>query len=277
MQLTNEAAWLDGVGQHLRVGPADIGKPGPGEVLIKTHAIALNPIDFARQQFGILVEHWPTVLGSDVAGEVVDVGEGITDVSKGQRVIAQALGIRTGKPENGSFQTYVVVLGRATCPIPDRLSFEEASVIPLGLSTAAFGLYQEGYLGLPFPTRDPKKIGKTIIVWGGSSSVGSSAIQLAVASGLDVVTTASTRNSEFCRSLGAKKVFDHHNPAVVEDLVAALQNDNVIGAYDGEYRDHILGLYSYVLAIGLSDTTAILAHVLEGFGGGMIASVRTYS
>ena len=235
MSLTNKAAWLDGKGEKLRVGPADVGKPGPGEVLVKNHAIAVNPVDWVRQDVGMMVRSWPTLLGIDLAGEVVEVGQGVSDISKGQRVLAHALGIMTGKPENASFQNYAVVSAAVTCPISDSMTYEAASVIPLGLSTAATGLYPSDYLALPFPTTSPKKSGKAILIWGGSSSVGSAAIQLAVASGLDVFATASKKNFEYCKKLGAHEVFDYSSSSIVDDLTAALQKRELAGALDGKH------------------------------------------
>lgn len=115
-------------------------------------------------------------------------------------------------------------------PIPDTLDHDQAVVIPLGLSTAAAGLFQKDYLELRLPKAKPTR--ETILIWGGSSSVGSNAIQLAAAAGYRVVTTASPRNFQYVWNLGASHVFDYHNPAVIEDLVAALRKETVVGAYD---------------------------------------------
>jgi NADPH:quinone reductase-like Zn-dependent oxidoreductase len=258
------------------LAPADMGKPGREEVLVRVHAIAINPIDWLRQDTGLFVQQWRTILGSDLAGEAVEVGEGATDISKGQRVLAHALGIRTGKPENSSFQKYAVVPATATSVVPDSITFEAASVILLALSTAVTGLYQTTYLALPFPSTSPKKIGKTILIWGGSSRVGSCAIQLAVASGLDVVTTASKRNFDYCKRLGAAEVFDYSSTRIVSDLTTALDKRDLAGAYDGRFY---LPNYSSpptdtFLAIGLRSSTMNIAQALSQLGGGFIASVQ---
>lgn len=84
-------------------------------------------------------------------------------------------------------------------------------VLPLGISTAAAGLFQKDFLNLPFPKEDAEKLDRTVVIWGGSSSVGSCAIQLAVAAGAEVVTTASPTNFEYVRKLGAGSVFDYHD------------------------------------------------------------------
>ena len=117
-----------------------------------------------------------------------------------------------------------------TSPIPDTLSYEEACVLPLAVSTAACGLFQKDQLGLRHPTATPERTGETVLVWGGSTSVGSNAIQLAVAAGYDVITTASPRNFDYVTSLGASQVFDYNSPTVVADIVAAFQGKTLAGA-----------------------------------------------
>jgi NADPH:quinone reductase-like Zn-dependent oxidoreductase len=115
-------------------------------------------------------------------------------------------------------------------PIPDAMSYESAAVLPLGVSTAACGLFQKDQLALQHPSVPPKPTGKTLLVWGGSTSVGSNAIQLAVAAGYEVVSTASPRNFDYLRSLGASQVFDYNSKTVVADIVAALKGKTVAGA-----------------------------------------------
>ena len=146
----------------------------------------------------------------------------------------------TGKLENAAFQNYAVTLALGTCQIPDEMAYEAAAVIPTGFSTAAGGLYMDDYLGLPHPSTTPQKSGKAILVWGGSSSVGSSVIQLATASGLDVITTASEKNFELCKKLGARDVFDYRSPTVVEDVIAALSKGQVVGAFDCKHLSCII-------------------------------------
>ena len=117
--------------------------------------------------------------------------------------------------------------------IPEGISFESAAVIPLGLSTAASGLFQDGFLNLQFPTAPPQKLtGKTLLIWGGASSVGCNAIQLAVAAGYQVVTTASPKNFEFVEKLGASAVYDYNDSAVGDDLLKFLHGKTIAGALD---------------------------------------------
>jgi NADPH:quinone reductase-like Zn-dependent oxidoreductase len=114
------------------------------------------------------------------------------------------------------------------------MSFKEGCVLPVGLSTAACALFQEGDLGLKLPTiGQPALIPtKTVLIWGGSSSVGCNAIQLSVAAGYEVFTTTSPHNFDYVRKLGASQVFDYQDENIVQDLIHALAGKFLAGALD---------------------------------------------
>ncbi len=135
------------------------------------------------------------------------------------------------EPAKGGFQKYTIVHHNRVAELPYEIGTAQGVVLPLGISTAAAGLYQKDFLNLPFPTLKPDALDRTVIIWGGSSSVGSCCIQLAVASGATVVTTASPSNFEYCRKLGADQVFDYHDDDVEDQIVKALKGKTVVGAY----------------------------------------------
>ena len=114
----------------------------------------------------------------------------------------------TADNKDGGFALYSSAQAGTTAKLPDSISFTEGSVLPLAFDTAAVGLYStgEGFLALPHPSLKSSSTGKTLVVWGGSSSVGALAIQLAVASGLKVVATASKHNADFVKKCGASEV-----------------------------------------------------------------------
>lgn len=96
------------------------------------------------------------------------------------------------------------------CKIPDAISFASSAVLGLGLSMAADALFNPEVLNLQLPTipaHDPSN--KTLLVWGGASSVGSNAVQLAVVAGYKVVATASSKNFKYVKKLGASHAFDY--------------------------------------------------------------------
>ncbi|OJJ42321.1 hypothetical protein ASPZODRAFT_1500690 [Penicilliopsis zonata CBS 506.65] len=232
--MQNKAAFIDQPRQTLSVREAPYTPPTAHQIVIRNRAIAINHIDWKIQEnpeFAPL--RYPGILGHESAGEVVAVGSAVTRFAVGDRVLAEGTAMATSSPAEGSFQLLTVVPEHVVCRIPDSLSFARATVLPLGVSTAAMGLYAAGTLELAYPScPKAESRGETIIVWGGSSSVGSNVIQLAVQAGYEVVATASPHNFDYVRGLGATAVFDYHEESVVEDLVAAVRGKTVIGGFD---------------------------------------------
>lgn len=236
--IKNVAAWIPKAKAQLEVKEAPDWKVEKGEVLVEVHSVSVQPVDWKIQDYDFFVKEYPFILGTDVAGTVVEVSEGVTNVKKGDRVLAHCSGLGTGQAKHSGFQKYSVVSALLTSPIPDSVSFDEATVLPLALSTAAAGLYQKDHLDLPLPKADATKRdvgkGKVILVYGGSSSVGSAAIQLAVASGVAVVTTCSPANFDLVKSLGAAAAIDYRTDSLVDDAVRAIEaaGSEFAGVYD---------------------------------------------
>jgi NADPH:quinone reductase-like Zn-dependent oxidoreductase len=231
----NVAAWIRARGAALETGPAPYTPPAADQIVVRNHVVAVNPLEWIIQVAGRLTYRWlkyPTVLGSDIAGEVVQTGSAVTRFRVGDRVLGHATGTDkdSNSPAEGGFQLYTVVLERMAAPIPDSLAFEEAAVLPLAVSTAACGLFQSDQLGLRPPSDGAEPTGQTLLVWGGSTSVGSNAIQLATAAGYQVIATASPRNFDYVTSLGAARVFDYNSPDVVAEIIAAFADRAFAGA-----------------------------------------------
>jgi len=228
----NHAAYLVETGKALEVREAPYPSPEPGTLVVKNHAIAINPVDWKLQGYDFLGLQYPFILGTDVAGEVVEIGSGVTGFTKGQRVIAHATSLANKDSRFSGFQEYTIVHATVAATLPSYISFEEGVVVPMAFNTAACGLYEKSYLDFPYPSESPKPTGQTLLVWGASSSVGVSVIQLARASGFEVIATASPRNHELVKKLGASQIFDYNSPTVVDDIVAASQGREIAGAYD---------------------------------------------
>ncbi|KAF2663654.1 zinc-binding dehydrogenase [Microthyrium microscopicum] len=231
----NDAAWLVAKGKSIEIKTAPYTKPGPNQILIQSHAVAINPIDRIIQDLGNMAFSWikfPTIVGSDVAGSVLSVGSNVQRFKPGDRVVGFGLGFTQGKsdPTQAAFQEYVLLREDLCAPMPAIMSYEQACVIPLGLSTAASGLYQKKYLNLALPSINIKNTGKTILIWGGSTSVGANAIQLARASGYEVFTTCSPRNYDFVKRLGASQAFDYNSATVAADIIRAFEDKDCAGA-----------------------------------------------
>lgn len=232
---SNIAAVLTGQGQPFEIKPVEYVSPRENELVIKNHAVAINPVDGAMQKSGTHLFPWmdfPIICGSDVAGKVIEVGPNVTRFKIGDRVCGLAMGVPppNGAKLSGAFQEYTLLNEVLTSSIPDSLPYEVAAVTPLGLSTAACGLYQKEYLALVPPSLSPKPTRQSVIIWGGSTSVGSNAIQLAVASGYEVITTASPKNFDYVKGLGAAQAFDYNSDTTTHDIIAALEGNVIAGA-----------------------------------------------
>ncbi|KAF4549254.1 Alcohol dehydrogenase GroES-like domain-containing protein 12 [Elsinoe fawcettii] len=252
----NQAAWLPKKKAYpFEIDSAELPKPGDDEVVIKNHAVAINPIDW-KIQGGYAVEHFPVIIGGDVAGEVHSVGCSVTRFKVGDKVFGQTTYLTNQKTSHGGFQLYTAVPTTVVSKIPDNVSYAEASVFPIAVSTAIVGLYGREHLALPYPTLDPKDSGKVVVVWGGSSSVGTTAIQFAKASGVRVISTASAHNHEFVKyKAGATHVFDHKSSTVVDDIVKAIQDSG----------KEFAGIYD---SISLPESVKPISAIFNKLGGG---------
>jgi formyltetrahydrofolate deformylase len=228
----NIAAWLPGNGRALEVGAAGAPSAGPGQLVVRNRAVAVNPVDWIVQSVGTMAYRWlshPAVLGEDVAGEVVEVGDGVTRFRVGDRVVGLAVGTEKDRdrPAEGGFQLLTVLSEQLTAPLPAGMDEARAVVLPLTLSTAATALFEQRHLGLRLPGAGE---GGTVLVWGAGTAVGGNAVQLARAAGYEVVATASPRTADLVRDLGATEVLDRTDPAVVERLVSTLRGRGLAGA-----------------------------------------------
>ncbi|PZF79777.1 NAD(P)-dependent alcohol dehydrogenase [Jiangella anatolica] len=182
----------------------DVATPVPGddEVLVRVRATSVQPYDWhhlrgeprvARLIPGTLGLRGPklSILGADVAGEVVRAGANVTGLAPGDRVFALVAG--------GGFGEYVCVPAADVAPLPRTLSFEQAAAVPLAASTALIAVRDDGRL----------RSGQRVLVIGASGGVGTFAVQLAVAMGAEVTGVCSGRNADLVRGLGAADVVDH--------------------------------------------------------------------
>ena len=228
------ALWLRSPGGSLHVGPASVPTPGAGELVVRARAVAVNPIDALGGVARRVVLPWlryPAVLGSDVAREVVAVGAGVEGIRAGDRVVGYAVGVERSRNSaaEGAFRTHVTLLRHLTAPIPGTMSFEQACVLPLALTTAGAGLFERDQLALRLPTAGASPSGEVVLVLGGATSVGMNAIQLAHRAGYTVVVTASVANTAALERLGASVVVDYHDADVVEQIVGHLAGRYLAG------------------------------------------------
>ncbi|GHB10941.1 NADP-dependent oxidoreductase [Streptomyces chryseus] len=177
---------------------ADVPNPklGPDAVLVRVRAAAVNPVDW-KIQAGYLDSAldavFPVVPGWDVAGVVEQVGVGVTEFAPGDEVMGY---VREDFVSRGTFAEYVAAPVRTLARKPAALTFEQAAGLPLAGLTA--------YQALTGPLNVGE--GDTLLVHAAAGGVGSLAVQIARALGVRVIGTASERNHDFLRSLGAEPV-----------------------------------------------------------------------
>jgi NADPH:quinone reductase-like Zn-dependent oxidoreductase len=196
---------------------------GPGEVLVRVHAAAVNPVDTQIRAEPSGFARLPYVPGFDVSGVVAEVGAGVTGTRVGESVFAM-LDLNRG----GGYAEYVVVKQSELAARPARLSHVEAASLPLVALTAWQALFETAGL-------EP---GQTVLIHAGAGGVGTSAVQLAKWRGARVIATASERNHEFLRSLGADVVIDYRTQRF-EDV--ARDVDVVLDPIGGETQLRSLG------------------------------------
>lgn len=192
------------------------------EVLIRVVASSVNPVDWKIRK-GYLQKmipyEFPLILGWDAAGIIERVGKKVSDFSAGDAVYT-----RPELTRNGSYAEYLAVRANEVAPKPSTISFMEAASLPLVSITAWESVINSGEI----------KKGQSILIHGGAGGVGSIAIQLAKWKGARVITTASRKNIDFLKSLGADEVIDY-GAVKFEEAVSGV--DVVFDTIGGEVQE----------------------------------------
>lgn len=206
--METRAVVINEYGGKEKLAEAKVSLPelGVDQVLVKVAATSINPIDWKLRE-GYLKQmfpwSFPIILGWDVAGEIVEVGQKVKDYHVGDRIFA--------RPETtrfGTYADYTIVDSNLLAPVPESIAFTEAAAVPLAGLTALQALFDHGSL----------KAGEKVLIHAGAGGVGTYAIQLAKNAGAYVITTASPRNHELVKKLGADEVIDYHTTDFEEVL-----------------------------------------------------------
>ncbi|NUR29996.1 MAG: NADP-dependent oxidoreductase [Catenulispora sp.] len=203
---------------RLRVAELDKPKVGPGQVLVEVRAAAVNPVDWKVMAGGLdrmMDAVFPVIPGWDVAGVVVGKGPDAPEFQVGDEVIAYA---RKDVVQAGTFAEYVAVSVASAARKPSILDWPQAAGLPLAGMTGQRCLDILGGAA-----------GETVLVHGASGGVGSLTVQLAVARGMRVIGSASPRNHDYLRELGAEPVAYGEGMA---DRVLELAPDGVQAVVD---------------------------------------------
>ena len=216
-----KAAFLTGHGGPEKFVYGDVPDPvpGAGEVVVDIHAASVNAADWKvrRGSYNSTLK-FPYILGRDFAGTVAALGPGATDFKPGDPVF----GVCDAGIE-GAYAEKIAIKAAIIARKPDTLGDAEAAAMALTSLTAIWALEDTARL----------KSGETVLVQGGAGGVAGFAIQLAKHIGATVVTTASARNHDYVKSLGADRVIDYN----IEDFAkAAPPCDVVFDTVGGEVQ-----------------------------------------
>jgi len=257
--------------EYDRYGPASVlavrdvprPTPGRGELLVRVRAAALNPKDALVRsgRFRLLSgRRFPMRVGFDWAGEVAEVGAGVTGVVPGTAYYGMLDGWR-----GGACAEYLAVSPADCAPAPKGLDPEHAAAVPLAASTALQAL------------RDVARLapGMRVLVNGASGGVGTFAVQLAKLLGARVTTTSSAANQDLCRRLGADEALDYR---VTDPLAGGEPFDVVLDLFGnrsfGEAR-RVLGRGgAYVTTVPKARTFLDVARTTFGSPRARLVQVR---
>lgn len=195
----------------------DLSKPGFDELLVGVEAASVNPLDLkiiAGYMQPVFPVELPYTPGTDFSGIVSSVGEQVSHLKPGDRVFG-----RSTPTAGGAFARQLIIAATELCLIPASMSFEQAAALPTTFGTAQQALFEVGQL----------KPGQRVLIHAGAGGVGSMAVQLAHAAGAYVIATASARNIERVKSLGADEAIDYRT----EDFTTLRDIDLVLDTVGG--------------------------------------------
>src|SRR6516162_8652511 len=181
-------------------------RPAAGEVLVRIHAAGVNPYDtYMRAGTYARKLPLPYTPGSDGAGVVEAVGEGVKKVKRGDRVY-------TTQTLSGAYAEYALALERQVHPLPAKISFSQGAGLWVPYGTAYHALYHSA----------KAHASETVLVHGASGGVGIAGVQIAHAMGLKVLSTAGTpKGLEIAQREGAHEVFNHRKAGYQEEILQA--------------------------------------------------------
>ena len=229
--------------------------PGPGEILVKVAAAGVNRPDVAQRSGAYPPPPGASDLpGLEISGEVVALGAGATKHKLGDKVMSLVAG--------GGYAQYCIAQDAQAMTVPPTLSMKEAGAIPETLMTVWHNVFERGGL----------KSGETLLIHGGSSGIGTMAIQLAKAFGAKVIVTVGSKDkADACLKLGADRAVNYKN----EDFVAVVKSTTdgaganlILDMVGGDYIDRnydaaaVDGRIVQIATLGGAKATVNIAKVM---------------
>lgn len=240
-------------------GPPDVMRfervprpdPGHGEILVKVGAAGVGLWDaWIRAGKSMLPQPLPLTPGSDLAGEIVAVGPGVSDLRVGDPIYGV-----TNSRFVGAYAEYAVASAGMVSRKPTSLTFIEAASVPVVAVTAWQALFDRAQL----------RAGQTVVIHGAAGNVGAYAVQLARRAGVRIIATAATNDISFVRDLGANTVIDFKTQRFEDDVRDA---DAVIDLVGGETQTRSFQLLrrggKLISAVSKPDPHLAQSHGVEG-------------
>jgi len=202
----------------LQIIEEDAPEPRPGEIRVRVEAAGVSAYDLMFRQSGKLpgTPKPPFTLGEDVVGVIDKLGEGVTGFAVGQRVAAATFALGVG----GGYAEHVCMASEEWVPVPDGLDPSEAVCLVVNYGTAYAMLHRAAQV----------KEGEQVLVQGAAGGVGSALLELGRIAGLKIYGTASAKNHELVRALGAIPI-DYRSENVVE-RIRELSDGGVDAVFD---------------------------------------------
>jgi NADPH2:quinone reductase len=218
----------------MEIGQPDDPVPGPGQVLVRVRAAAVNPIDWKIREglFECIFEHrFPIIPGWDAAGEIAALGEGANRFAVGDKVYAYC---RQPLAHEGAYAQYIRLPEAYPAGMPQGLDYAAAATIPLCALTGWQSLAVFGRVGE----------GDKVLMHAGAGGVGSLGIQIAKHLGALVITTTSAANADYCKGLGADEVIDYRASNYIDEIHKLVPEglDMVFDAVGGSIPEESLQL-----------------------------------
>ena len=250
--------------EQLKLDEIPTPKPAAGQVLVKVHATGVNPYDtYMRAGTYPVKPQLPYTPGSDAAGVIESVGEGVTKVKPGDRVY-------TARTLSGAYAEYALALESQVHSLPTNITFAQGSGIYVPYGTAYFALHNSA----------DARASETVLIHGASGGVGTAAIQIARSMGLTVFGTAgAAKGLELVRKEGAHQAFDHKKPGYTDEIMKATGGRGVdvilemLANVNLSADLKLLAKYGRVIVIGNRGQVTINARDIMGKRG----SIRAFT
>jgi NADPH2:quinone reductase len=220
--------------------------PGPGQVLVRVRAAGVNPVEtYIRAGVYAIKPPLPYTPGTDGAGDIEAVGDGVAGVNVGDRVYI--INDNSGAVRTGTYAEYALCPASQVRPLPANVSYAQGAAVGIPYATVYYALFK----------RANARPGETVLVHGASGGVGIAAVQTARAHGMIVIGTAGTdRGQQAVKDAGAHVVVNHNDPNSTDAIMKATGGRGVdvvleMNAHLNLDKDlTLLARYGRVVAIG---------------------------